>query len=453
MQSGPDVRWSAMKSNRTVQLLSAVAMLAAASESTCVLAAAPETNSEGISYVLSAGASYTDNVARAPSQTAEGSGAMSLGALLRGEKTTGRLRYDVAAEYSQYAYFTGDTDTAGFGRGQLSGRYDIVPDAFRWEADLSFDQQRADPVRPLAPGNVDGLTRISTGPTLQAQLFGAFEAVLDARYSRADYGNSPYDNSTVGARAQLQRRANPRSSWGVGASYEDVSYAGASSFDFRREEAFLSATLHGVRTDLQAEAGVGRVKSDVLDQNNPMFRVRLTRQMSPFLNLYVSYSDEYPTSAGANLAENPVTAGGSVHNPAVLTAAPRNAQAIEVGFNVDRPRSSAQLGVVHTDETSLLAGLGERKYDELRLRVTRLLTPASRVSVVGSYSVDEFSQVPRFSEAMYGFEYGMDFTRTIGVDARIEQRQRSGRNAPNLYTELAGGLFLRYTGNFRQPGR
>jgi len=183
-----------------------------------------EETASGLDYVLRLGGTYTDNIYRVPSPLEESSGAVALGAELRGERSTGRLRYRSAIELMHYEYLDSSFGGETFGRGLLGGSYDFVPDHFTWNASVNFDQQRGNLLQPIAPGNVEDVITLSTGPTLRGELFGVVDTQLDAHYVSAIYSGDSYDNDTVGGRLALGRRTGPRSRYGVGGSLDDVTY-------------------------------------------------------------------------------------------------------------------------------------------------------------------------------------------------------------------------------------
>jgi hypothetical protein len=407
-----------------------------------------------LEYVLGVGASYSDNVERVAADLAKGTGSAVVSGLLRGKKDTGRLRYEINGDYARYQYFNSNVSSAGFGSGLLRGSYDLVPEMVRWNADVIYEQQRNDLVRPAAPTNQDEVFRYSTGPTLKVNLAGALEGLLDGRYSRVSYGKLAFDNESVSVQARLQRRPGPRTVYGFAVSHEDVTYIGAHAFDFTRQEAFVTGNVNGLRTRLGVEAGLAKVSGGSVDEKNPLLRLNVTRRLSPYLSAYAGYRQEFPTSSGANLTLDTRPGSATGFDTSTITATPRISKAADFGFTMDRPRSKAELSFTHSKEVSLNAIFGSRTYDALNLKLTRVLTPTSRGSLYSEYSRDDLSTAGRFNETVVGLIYSMDFSPVMGLDSRIEHRSRTGSVARGEYKELTGGIFLRYTGGFgRAPRR
>lgn len=414
-------------------------------------ASAAESQTDGLDYVLRTGVSYSDNIFLEPSPLEQDSTAVAVGAELRGQRPVGRLRYDAAVDLMYYQYLDGFSGGEVFGRGLLSGSYDFFPDHFTWNASVNFDQLRGDLFQALAPGNVEDVYTFSTGPTLRGELFGAIDTQLDGHYVRADYTGNTIDNETVGGRLGLGRRTGPHSRYGLGGSVDDVSYLGSplsSALDFQRSEGFLYGELSGVRTQLSAELGYSQVDGEGFNADGPMARIQLTRQMSPTLSAYLGYGHEFPTSQPGASVSDPTASGGGIVNTSLVTSSPRESWKGEVGFRYQHTRSDAEIGFYHLDEKSLIIALGDHKYDELRARVTRQFTPRSRGSIFAAFSREDFSAFGQtLDELRAGAEYGHDFTRSVGLDLRIQYRDRNGDTNSAAYNELSGGVFLRYSGS------
>ncbi len=412
---------------------------------------AAEQTQSGLDYVLRAGAVYSDNVAAQPSPLAQSASALAVGAEILGDQPLGRLRYQAAMELWYYQYLDYFSGGQLFGRGLMGGSYDLVPDHFAWNASVNFDQQRIDLARPLIPGNVENLFTLSTGPTLRAELFGVVNTQLDAHVIRALYSGNSFDTQTVGGRVELGHRPSRNSSLGIGGSYDDVTYlsgVASSLLDFQRHEVFLHSDYSAARTQFSGEFGYAKAAGATFDGSGPLARVSLTHMMSPFLSTYVGYRHEFPTSQVNQLANNTTPSGGGVVDTALVTSAPRESWTGEAGFRYKRTRSEAQIGFYHLNEDSLIAILGSHTYDELRASVTRHFTPRSSGSLFLAYSKEDFSALAQnFTDITSGFTYMYDFSRFIGLEVRLEYRDRNSNQDSLSYNEFNGGVFIRYTGS------
>jgi len=435
-----------MKNNNLVRVLAICGSLIALG------ANAAEEEPGGLEYTLRVGGAYSDNVVRSPSPLEEGAGSVAFGGELRGSRPTGRFKYDVGGEIMRYEYLDYYNGGETFGRGVASGSYDFSPEHFTWNGRIDFDQFRADLFQPLAPGNAQDVVTMSTGPSLRAQLFGALDSQLDVVYERAYYEGNTVDSQTVGGDLELGRRRGPQSRYGLGASFDDVSYMGGplvgAVLDFQRSEVFLYGHFAGARTQLSIEAGYTQAEGNTFDDDGPMGNLRLTRQMSPSLSAYLGYRHEIPTSQTAPNVSDPTVGGGGVANNSVVTSSPREAWRGEAGFTYVGPRSEGEIGFYHLDERSFIQALGDHTYDELRARVTRRFTPNSYGMIYAAYSREEFTAFAQeFDELKAGAQYAHNLTRSTALEVRIEYRDRDGDTNDSSYSEFSGGLFLTYTGS------
>jgi hypothetical protein len=414
-----------------------------------LLVATPVLGAE-LEYGVSGGFTHSDNIERLPDGLERSSSAAVARLELSGARPTGRLRYDVATDLSYNEYLSLDLDSEVFGRGAVQGEYDFIQDTFGWNGRLSYEQVRADILTPLAPGNTEGLLTFSTGPTLRARFSGVLEGELDGHYVRTSYGNRPFDNETVGGRSLLIRRANPRTMLGLGVSYDDVSYisGGApSGLDFNRREIFTRMELQGVRTDIDLEVGYASVKGQSVDDGGAMLRASLRRRISPSLTGFVSAVREYPTSDDVARSFDSTGEPGGGYDSGLLTSGPRQSTRLEGGFRFERVRMNGEIAYSRREEQAETGLIAERTMDELRAQVGRRFTPNTRGTLVAGLTKEDISgTVGSTDERRAGAEFAISFGRSLGMDLRVEHRKRDGRTALDSYSELSGGVFLRYSG-------
>jgi hypothetical protein len=404
-------------------------------------------------FAVRGGVNYSDNIERLSDGLERSSSAAVVGIELNGARPAGRMRYDVMADLSYNEYLSLDLDPELFGRAALQGAYDFVPGTFGWNGRLAYEQIRSDILSPLVPGNSEGLLSFSTGPTLKARFSSTLEGQLDGHYVRTSYGDRPFDNETVGARTLLIRRASPRALWAVGGSYDDVSYVSGGApadLDFRRREFFLRTELSGVRTDINFEAGYADIRGRTVDDGGPMLRARLSRRMTPSLTGFVSAVREYPTSEDAARSFDSSATAGAEYDSALLTSGPRQTTQLEGGFRFDRPRVQAELAYSRRNEEAAGGVSAERTLDELRGRFTRRFTPRAQGSLYATIANEDYSGATGSAdERTAGVELGFNFGQALGLTFRVEHRKRDGSAALSDYSELSGGVFLRYAGSLR----
>jgi hypothetical protein len=332
----------------------------------------------------------------------------------------------------------------------MSGSYDFVPDTFTWNAGLTYDQIRQNLLQPDAPGNRENQVMLSTGPTLRARLAENFGAELDGHYTRLGYSRRPADNETVGGRFLIGLLNSPRMQFALGASYDDVSYVSSGApagLDYRRREVFSRFGANGARTQIDVEAGYSRISGAIADQSGPVLRARMSRKVSSFITAFIQATREYPTSDAQTPAAQQLS--GSTYDTTPLSAGPRLNIGASAGVTYSRLRTQADIAVSSHKEDARQTGSGIRHYNELRVRVSRELTPRTQGALYGSLTDEDLrSAAPgrKAQESIVGASLALGFGRSTSVDFRVEHRQRDGRVANDSYSEFSGGIYLRYGG-------
>ena len=400
-----------------------------------------------LDYTARVGAAYSDNVNRS-SQFPQDSASVVAGVDLAGRKEAGRLKYGVVATLERYEYLTSGLQGTNFGSGLGRASYDLVEDFFTWNASAAYDQMRENTFRPIAPGNTESSISWSTGPTLRARLSDVTRLELDGQYSRQDYSARPYDNQTIGGQAQLLRQSSSRTLFGLGYAYDDFSYIGGlgatTGLDFRRQEYFVTFNTRVVRMNIDTQVGIADVKGQVIDDQSPMARVRLSRRLTPSIDAFIGYQREYPTSLSTPIPREEILLSG-LDDSALLSSTPRISNTGDAGLRYERERSSLALTYFNRSEKALVAGIGSHTTQEVRAEVGRRFTPTASGTFFVSRSDERYSLFPRkANEIDFGAAFIRDLGRHIGIEARVEYRDRSGLLRVDTYNELSGGVFLRY---------
>lgn len=434
---------------------SGLAALAAASLLAVATQEAQAANDQ-LDFTARVGGLYSDNANRTDTNT-ESSAAAVAGLTLLARRPVGRWRYDASGDMSYYRFTQSGIGGQLYGGAAGKSSYGIVPESFEWNVAGSLSQIRQDLLRPEAPGNLENVVSLSTGPTVRAHFGDSFEATLDGTAATTRYSRRNFDSDTVGAKLVVLKRFSLLNSLGLGASADRVSYksqVGLGTTNFNRREAFLTYTGASARSSVDLEAGYSKFTGGTLDSSNPVFRIHARRRLTHFLSGYLDYSQEYPTS-DENVYTAPVTAGlGGGVDDSILTAGPRSLKSTGIGIALAWPRTLGDVGYSRRDEKSLGPIGTQRTYDEAHLKLTRLLTPRSNISVYGSYTKDRASGLLLdITGNVVGAQYGLNFGKALGLDIRVQRNAQSSPFVISRYSELSAGVFLRYglaaTSDFR----
>jgi hypothetical protein len=236
----------------------------------------------------------------------------------------------------------------------------------------------------------------------------------------------------------------------IGGSYDDVSYVSGGApagMDFKRKEYFGRVELEGVRTEIDLEAGYADISGETVDDGGALLRAHLSRRLTPSMTGYVNAVREYPTSEETTLLGDPLVSAGVDDATSDFTSGPRLATSFGVGLRFTRPRTESSLSYTYREEESLLAGAAQRKYGEWRGDLSRRFTPGVKGTLYARMTDEDFSGIAgNAQERSVGAQLGISFGRALGLDIRIEHNKRDGITAADDYSELGGGIFLRYSG-------
>ena len=403
--------------------------------------AAGGARAEGFQFGVRAGGNYSDNALRVPEdETSASSGIVGID--FSGQKETGRLRYDAFGNVEYQHFFDDDVDDETYGQAVATSSYAFVPDRFLWSLSGSYGQTRANLLRPVAPGNVDDVITLSTGPQVTLRFANSLEATLEGHYVVADYSEEPFDSDTVGGSLLFGRRVSAQGFLGIGGSVDEVSYdfEAPGLEDFDRNELFLRFNARGARTTLDLDAGYTTAKGDTFDQDGPLFRLHGTRQLTPGLSAYADFVQEFPTSSGASFAPGSPPQLGT--DSSVLTGGPRKSRDAGIGLQLESGRTDARLGYVLRKEEELESG-DRRDIDVVRLSGTYLFAPRASFTLFASFSDEEVEAVEA-DEQIYGGRLSFQLGRLTSLSVRLEHRNRDSDALNGSYEENAGGIFLRY---------
>lgn len=409
-----------------------------------------------VEYGLLAGASYSDNVLRTPTDE-QSSGAGVVGFDLRGTRPTGRLTYDAYADVEYFEYFEDGVDSQVFGRASTTAAFAFAPERFEWLFAGAFDQVREDLLRPIAPDNVEDVITASTGPRLTFRFGDAWQAQLQAHYAMVEYSERELDNETLGGEFTFGRRISERTYLGLGATYDEVTYdvsPGVVALDFERREYFLRFNTEGARTMLQADVGYAEIEGvgGIQLDDGLLARMRLTRQLTPFISGFIGYVREFPTSAEGAFTPDPAQ-GGLGGDASILSAAPREIEDGQVGLELRRPRTAGYFVYTRRRESLVGAASVTRDFDQVSASIERSITTRSSIAFYGSYMNEKLPASPgpvESDETVFGALLHLAFGRSVGVEIRVEHRERDSDAGFGDYEELSGGIFLRYRSARRQ---
>lgn len=392
-------------------------------------------------FGIRAGANHSDNVLRVPENETSASSGI-LGVDFSGQKDSGRLQYNTFGNIEYQQFFEDDVDDETYGQAIATASYAFVPDRFLWNLAGTYGQTRPDLLRPVAPGNVDDVITLSTGPQANLRFGSNLEATVEGHYIVADYDQQPFDSDTVGGSVVFGRRFSAQGFLGVGGSVDEVSYDvdAPTLEDFDRTEVFVRFNARGARTTLDLEGGYAKVEGDTFDEGGPMFRLHATRELTPSLSAYADFVQEFPTSSGATFAPGSPPQLGT--DGSVLTGGPRKNRDAGIGLQFNSGRTDARLGYVLRKEEILETAI-QRDIDVIVASGTYLFAPRASFTLIARLA-DEDVEGVQSDEKTYGARFNIQLGRVTSLSLRVERRDRDSDALNGNYEETAAGIYLRY---------
>lgn len=414
-----------------------------------VMAAEPdeEVAPPGIQFGGRLGVNYSDNYLRSATDEVDSTTGI-VGFEVGGKRTTGRLKYSAYGDVEYQAPFENSQEADLVGRMAATGDYEIVPELFDITAAGLYTQVRPDLFRPESVNNREDVLSWAFGPVTHLRLGSSMSALLNIRYTASDYSQRALDNETLGGEMVVGHDGARENFIGVGVGYYDVTFkehTEPGTVDHTREEAFARLRANGSRTTVSLDLGYEKVSADFGEDSGPLVRANLTRQLTPSIGAYLTYTSEFPVS------DSPTIGGQSTVVPddeSVLTAAPRRTKYGALGFTFIRPRTQADLAYMHSLEVGVLDTVGERTWQELRGKFVRNFTASAFGTLYASRTREELRDlalVPVEATATtFGGDLEMLFGRKLSLVIYAEYKNQESDLIIDRYKEFTGGVYVNY---------
>jgi hypothetical protein len=300
-------------------------------------------------YSLRALAGYTDNLNRT-SANEESSGIYSIGGTLDYKQKSARLDANLASDLGYVVYSGSGADDRFVGDLVGDAVYSFVPDHFQWFASDNFGQGRLNEFQPSGPANEEAINYFSTGPRVYVNLSDRLQVLATGTYSNAWYQDSNGDSNQYGGGLSLIRILSGGSNVRIGANYQRIDYADPQfSPNVDTTSYFLGYRSAIGRTTITADAGYQHVDYGGQTSGDPLLRLTLNRQITPYSSLELQAGDVY--NDGAGLMANDQSMPGNSASPGRYN----NGQVFEdryvgLAWGLDRVRTHLNLGVLYHDQ-------------------------------------------------------------------------------------------------------
>ena len=298
---------------------------------------------------LLGGLAYTDNARLSSShRTSDG---IAIAGLNTNYQRTGELSLNLLGNLARIQYLQGSYAGSFYGQFFGSGVLGKPTDFLQWQLSDAFGEEMTNPLESPTPQNLQTINNVATGPLLNFHFGFTNRLTLSGVYSRTTYERSPFDSQTYQGGAQFQHTLPGASTISLYASTAHTTYidsaavrsyfSGNTAYDIR--QASLSYKARYVRTRVLLTMGYNFLQyGGAPTHGAPLYRVRLSRQISPFSKVFIGGGQAYSTN-GASLESPGARVGlqlGASLNAGYAVAQPFNERSADVGWIFQRARTS-----------------------------------------------------------------------------------------------------------------
>ncbi len=417
--------------------------------------AAPRWREFNSQLELRAGASYSENAARADS--GEDSDILALAGIgIDFIRDGSRLDANVSGDLDWVEYLDDTFDGAPRGYFDGNAMFDIIDKSLQWSFRESYGQLISDPLESDTPDNLEDINFFSTGPLASFRFGGANRLSMYATYSRADYGKldiqnnnqlagQARDNEQLLGGLQLARNMSEASEIGLNVSANRVEFEeSATSSDYDIQSAYLNYALAGFRTSVDASLGYSRVVQDGEDNDGTLIRLGLTRRMSASSNFFLRARQQFSNS-GNLFREGLDGANPTSSDPGVSSGDVFEERGLGAGVNFTRTRTRFGVGVDWSEEEHEREAQANREVLAVEAYFVRNLRTTLALNLDARYNSDEYSALNFDDDRLeVGVTLSWQLGRNVGVDFRYDYSQRSASLESSEYDESRYGIRVIY---------
>ena len=391
-------------------------------------------------YQVSVGVAETDNVARTPTDTRSDT-IITEGLDFTWHDMRPRLGADIDADlnYLQYLHHAFGSQVLGNFIGQA--RAVAVPDVFFWNVSDNFGQNRVDPLAAITPDNRENINYFSTGPQLVLPLGATTFLQMTANYGNVRYQVSPLDNQREDAGIALLRKLSQSSFVSFNVRDEHVGYSDSvGNVNYNRQDVFVRYDSQGSRTKIGIDLGYSKLHDHIGPVSNVLARVEVSRNISAFSSVSLSFGHEYLDSSDAFRLSQTLGGANNINiQSAVQSGAPFTTNHAQVAWNFQRSRTGFGVSVEYYKDAYQQPSTLDDNRLQGEVHASRRLTPNLEVSLIESYYHQHFLDTPgtateTTSQAQVVWRAG----RRLSVIVDLNRSNRHSDTAATNFTENRG---------------
>ncbi len=416
---------------------------AGAAAQTAPVATQPADRNGELSFAVTGGASWSDNVRRVP--TDEESGTIGRAGVEFGyQQQSRRIDTDIDLNLGYEHYFDDafDDDVVGGVDARLS--LAIVPERFLWFFQENYGQITSDPFAASTPENRENINYFTTGPDLMFNFGSATTARLSGRYSDVQYEVADTDNQQYGGLLSLARRLSGTATLslnveGTRFEFDDQ----ALNTDYDRYLGYLRYEVQGARTGLSIDAGYTSMDIDGETPDGLLGRVTVSRRVSPAAILAFSLGQQFSDSGDLFRAGQDM-GGVSLDGASIVgTSDPFQSRTASINYDFNRHRTTFGFGASYAKESYETLSQLDREVTTYEAYFGRQLSRVMDVRLFAQIEQEKFATTGFDDDELRAGAYlNWILGRRLSLRLQYDRFDRDSSDSTTDYTENQASVFL-----------
>ncbi len=395
-------------------------------------------------FELEAGAAYSTNITRVDASQDIDELAATAGFTLNLTEKSKRLDLNAQSTvtFVDYQDDTFDSETLSYISATALIR--ISEQNFSWFFAENQGQVIVDPLQAATPLNRENINFFTTGPRFNLPLGTRTSLKLNGSFSDVQYEDQPLDNIRFGGSIGLERELSENRSLSLIVDANRIEYDDAPpNPPVDRQSAYLEFRTSAARNQLSLALGWNQVERAGIKGDGLLAELVWTREISAQSTFSLQggtrFSDSGDIFKFNQSLDNQRGGTGDVQNvddPFRLDTA-----SVRYTYNQDRVRFS--VFTFYEKENYESRTDLDRDRSGITLSLTRDLTRTLNGGLFAIFSNRDYANNTRNDDdTNFGFRFAWDFTRTLGLNFRVERFKRDSDDSSFDYEENRAYLSL-----------
>lgn len=410
------------------------------------IAGIAECKAAELSYDISAGARYSDNIRRSADQEIDETAAV-LGLQLdwthESNRSVSAIRTDI--EYLDYVDGIVPNETVGSANANLD--LSLVKDFFDWKTEGQIRTLVGDPLQPDNPLNRENVTQLSTSPELHFRLGKRTTIEVISRYRLNSFEVSDIDNDVFSGQVGLVRALTPFRRLSLNLLAERVEYDNTQiNSNYDRQSATVGFSSEISKGTLDANIGWNEIHDNGTVLDGVFADFSLSRKISARSTLSASFSQQL--SDGGNIFSLGEGLGQTFSDTlSLITNTDRfEYRQVSVAYNYLFGSMDFNLSAQGSEEEYESESANDREMFVIRAQFSRTLGSGWEIGVDASIGRTDFSIASREDDdQVVQLRLTRRLTEKLDLNLSASRFERDSSDPLANYTENSAALTLSYS--------